>query len=228
MSGTLILATHGIAGGPGAAAGHAQAIRERGGWAQVRVGCLKAAPSLADAMTGAAAPVTVVPLLMAEGFIHAQMRRRLGEIAPQGDWRLTAPVGTSPNLATLVGALARRQCQRLGWAAAATSLLLIGHGTPRHVASAAHAQDMAGALRDCSFAAVGHALLEEEPLPARAADALPGDRVVAVGLFLDNGPHGDADVRAALRPVAKPVAYAGAVGADAGLVPLILARAGVQ
>ena len=50
MPGTLVLATHGIVGGPGTAARHAHAIRRRGGWAQVRVGCLKAQPSLAEAM----------------------------------------------------------------------------------------------------------------------------------------------------------------------------------
>ena len=110
MAGTLILATHGIAGGPGAAAAHAQAIRARSGWEQVRVGCLKAAPSLAEAMADAPAPVTVVPLLMTEGFIHAEMQRRLDEIAPEGGWRLTAPVGTSPSLAKLVRARARRRC----------------------------------------------------------------------------------------------------------------------
>jgi sirohydrochlorin ferrochelatase len=228
MAGTLILATHGIAGGPGAAAGHAQAIRERGGWAQVRVGCLKAAPSLADAMADAPGPVTVVPLLMSEGFIHGTLRRRLRELAPDGGWRLTAPVGTSPSLAGLVLSRALASCREHGWSPSTTALLLIGHGTPRHGASAAHARSMADSLRYRSFAAVGHALLEEPPLPEVAAEALPGDRVVAVGLFLDNGPHGDADVRAAMAGVAKPVAYAGAIGADAGLVPLILARAGVQ
>ena len=45
---------------------------------------------------------------------------------------------------------------------------------------------------------------------------------------LDDGPHGDADVRSALRATEKPVAYSGAIGADAGLVPLILAQAAVQ
>ena len=228
MAGTLILATHGISDGPGAAAAHAQAIRDRGGWAQVRVGCLKAAPSLAEAMAGAPGPVTVVPLLMSEGFIHGVLRRRLGELAPGGGWRLTAPVGMSPSLAGLVLSRALAGCRERGWPPSATALLLIGHGTPRNRASAAHTRSMAESLRDRCFAAVGHALLEEPPLPGVAAEALPGDRVMAVGLFLENGPHGDTDVRAALAGVAKSLAYAGAIGADAGLVPLILARAGAQ
>jgi sirohydrochlorin cobaltochelatase len=225
MAGTLILATHGVAGGPGSAAEHAQAIRAHGGWAQVRVGCLKAAPSLADALADAPEPVTVVPLLMSEGVIHGILRRQLCELAPQGGWRLTAPVGTSPHLARLVFSRALGCCCEHRWSPATTSLLLIAHGTPRHGASAAHAKNMAEAPLRHAFAAVGHSLLEEPPLPAAAAAALPGDRVVAVGLFLDKGPHGETDVREALAHVAKPVAYAGAIGAEPGLVPLILARA---
>jgi sirohydrochlorin ferrochelatase len=225
MAGTLILATHGIAGGPGAATEHASAIRAHGGWAQVRVGCLKTTPSLADALADAPKPVTIVPLLMSEGFIHAAMRRRLGELAPAGGWRLAAPVGTSPHLADLVLAHADELLHRLRWPLVGTALLLIGHGTPRHAASAAHAQAVARSLAGAGFAAVGHALLEEPPLPAATAAALAGERVIAVGLFLDNGPHGHADVRAALRVIERPLAYAGAIGADPALVPLILAQA---
>jgi sirohydrochlorin ferrochelatase len=225
MAGTLILATHGVAGGPGSAAEHAQAIRAHGGWAQVRVGCLKAAPSLADALADAPEPVTVVPLLMSEGVIHGILRRQLCELAPQGGWCLTAPVGENPRLADLVLARADALRRRLRWCRCETALLLVGHGTPRHSASAQHAYAMARLVNRHGFAAVGCALLEEPPFPAPAAAALAGAHVIAVGLFLDDGPHGDADVRTALASVAKPVAYAGAIGADAALVPLILAEA---
>lgn len=224
MPGTLILATHGIAGGPGSAAAHARTIRRRGGWAEVRVGCLKAEPSLAAALAGILAPVTVVPLLMSAGVIHAAMARRLGELAPDGGWRLTAPVGDHPGLPALALARADALRRRLGWRRASTSLLLIGHGTPRHGASAAHAQAMAAAVAG-SFAAVGHALLEEQPRPLAAAAAFPAGGVIAVGLFLDHGPHGDDDVRAALATLDRPVAYAGAIGADPALAALILAQA---
>ena len=93
MPGTLILATHGIEGGPGVAIRHARAIRARGGWSEVRVGCLKAEPSLASALRHATGPIIVVPLLMVEGYIHGTIRRRVGELAPQGSWRMAAPVG---------------------------------------------------------------------------------------------------------------------------------------
>lgn len=228
MPGTLILATHGVSGGPGAAAIHAQAIRRIGAWQQVRVGCLKADPTLDEAMAGAPGPVTVVPLLMSEGVIHGLMRRRLSEIAPAGGWRLAVPVGAHPRLAGLALARALACCRRRGWQPDETALLLVGHGTPRHGSSADHARDVAALLAGRGFAAVGHALLEDRPRPAEAVAGLGGSRVVAVGLFLDDGPHGDRDVRAALSLVARPVAYSGAIGADAGLVPLILAQAAAQ
>lgn len=225
MAGTLILATHGIEGGPGAAAEHACAIRARGGWAEVRVGCLRAEPSLAEALAGAPPPVVVVPLLMAEGYIHGILRRRLAEAAPGGEWQLAEPVGASSGLAALVLRKAEASRQSRGWPRSETALLLVGHGTPRHAASAAHARTIADALADSGFAAAGAASLEQQPLPAAAAMALPAERVVAVGLFLDNGPHGDTDLRAALAQATKPVAYAGAVGADPAMVALILEQA---
>ncbi|HMR32080.1 MAG TPA: CbiX/SirB N-terminal domain-containing protein [Geminicoccaceae bacterium] len=204
---------------------HARRIRGRSRWTQVRVGCLKASPSLAEAMADAPDPVTVVPLLMSDGVIHQALRHRLREIAPDRRWHLTSPVGDSPGLGRLVRARAGAWCHRLGWPHGDTSLLLIGHGTPRHVASASHAAAVAETLQGCGFAAVGYALLEESPLPAEAIAVMPGGHVVAVGLFLDNGPHGDKDVREALAGVARDVAYAGAIGADRALVRLILAQA---
>lgn len=225
MTGTLILATHGVDGGPGSAADHARAIRTLGAWNEVRVGCLKAEPSVAAALVGAPPPLTVVPMLMSEGYIYGRLRAALERVAPSPTWRLTRPVGASPDLPALVLARAAAACRDAGWSAAGTALLLVGHGTPRAAASAAHARRIAAALAGRGFSDVGCALLEEAPTPARAAAALSGERIVAVGLFLDNGPHGDGDVRAALAEIDRPFVYTGAVGADRGLVPLILALA---
>jgi sirohydrochlorin ferrochelatase len=225
MAGTLLLAPHGVDGGPGSAADHARAIRALGGWDEVRVGCIKAEPSVAAALDGAPPPVTVVPMLMSEGQIHHRLRAGLERLARPGTWRLTRPVGMSRGLPALVLARAAAACRDLGWPTLRTALLLVGHGTPRAAASALHARRLAATLAGRGFSDVAYALLEEPPTPARAAARLFGDGIVVVGLFLDNGPHGDADVRAALAEVARPFVYTGAVGADPGLVPLILALA---
>ena len=227
MTGTLILATHGIAGGPGAAAAHASAIRARGGSAEVRVGCLKAEPVARQrpsrcAETGhgraAADGRGLHPCRPASP--PARDRPRL-PLAPHRPIRHQPPPVRPRPRPRPVAARSSRLAARDHRPAP------VGHGTPRHAASAAHTRAMAEALSRHGFFAVGHALLEVEPLPAPTATALPGDRVLAVGLFLDNGPHGDADVRAALADVSTPVAYAGAIGADPALVALILAGAAV-
>lgn len=221
---TLLLATHGIEGGPGVAAAHAAAIRGLGRPGEVRVGCLKAEPELALALSGASPPLAIVPLLMSDGYIFELIQRRLAELGVDGRC-IAPPVGQHPGLPALIRRLALATCERQGWAPGGASLLLIAHGTPRHRGSARHAQDQARRLADAGFAAVGVAFLEEPPLPAEAVAALPDGPVVAVGLFVDNGPHGDADVLEALRPVAGRVAYTGAIGADPAFVPLILAQA---
>jgi sirohydrochlorin cobaltochelatase len=224
--GTLVLVTHGIEGEPGSAADHARAIAGMGRFAQVRVGCIKGEPDLATALAGAPGPVCIVPLLMAEGFIHELMLRRLADLPGAKVWQLAAPVGCHPDLTRLIQHKAEEACVRQGWPMDHTALLLVGHGTPRHRASADATREQARRLTGAGrFAAAGAAFLEEPPLPAEAVENLPGERVVAVGLFLDNGPHGEDDVRAALAPVARPLHYTGALGADPALVPLILAQA---
>jgi sirohydrochlorin cobaltochelatase len=225
VGGTLVLVTHGIDGAPGSAAAHAAAIGACGRYEQVRVGCIKGRPGLAEALDGAPPPVRIVPLLMAEGFIHDLMQRRLAELPGWGTWQMAAPIGCHPGLTEAILAKAVAACRRQGWAVDRTALLLIGHGTPRHRASADATHDQARRLAGAGFAATAAAFLEEPPLPADAIAPLPGEHVVAVGLFLDNGPHGDADVHDALAPVNRPVAYTGAIGADPVLVPLILDQA---
>jgi sirohydrochlorin ferrochelatase len=222
---TLVLAAHGIDGGPGVAVEHAEALRRRGGFADVRVGCLKALPDLAEALRDATAPVCIVPLLMAEGFIFDLLRRRVAELAAGADWRLAAPVGLHPGLTRLVRRKAEATLAAEGISPGNSSLLLVGHGTPRHGGSAEATRAQARRLANSGFAAVEVAFLEEPPLVSDVAPELPGDVVAAVGLFLDNGPHGDVDVRDALAASGRRVLYAGAVGADPGLLPLIIGQA---
>jgi hypothetical protein len=124
--GTLVLVTHGIEGAPGSAAAHAAAIAALGRFEQVRVGCLKGRPGLAEALSGAPNPVCIVPLLMAEGFIHDLMRRRLAELPGCGAWRLAAPVGCHPGLTEAILAKAMAACWRQGWAMSCRSACNFG------------------------------------------------------------------------------------------------------
>ena len=227
MGGTLVLVTHGIEGGAGVGRGARGGHSARpAGSSEVRVGCIKGRPGLADALSGAPDPVRVVPLLMAEGFIHDLMRRRLAELPGRGGWRLAAPVGCHPGLPEADPGEGDGSLPAAG----------LGHtpdraapDRPRHAASPRQCRWPRATWRRGWPAPASPrsaaAFLEEPPLPAQAVAALPGKHVVAVGLFLDNGPHGDDDVREALAPVGRPVAYTGAIGADPVFVPLILDQA---
>ena len=207
------------------AAIHAAVIRRLGLYAEVRVGCLKAEPELAEALAGAPPPLVVTPLLMSDGYIFELVRRRLASLPVAGHLRLAQPVGQHPGLTGLIEHSAIQICRRQGWTKDRASLLLVAHGTPRHGGSADHARNQARRLAGAGFAAVATAFLEEPPLPEEAVAGLPAGPIVAVGLFIDNGPHGDQDVREALAPVADRIAYTGALGVDPDLVPLILAQA---
>lgn len=162
---------------------------------------------------------------MAEGFILELLRRRLADLPGV---ELAAPIGTCPGLAELVLEAALATAGEHGFPPEASLLLLVGHGTPRHRGSARATAALVEALREKgSFAAVEPAFLEEPPLLQEVVAGEADRPVVAVGLFLDEGPHGRDDVLAALASAPGPVAYAGPVGALAGIRALVKARAGL-
>jgi hypothetical protein len=220
----LLLVTHGIAGGPGAAAGLAPLLQRSGRFAAVGIGCHKAAPDLDTALASLPpGPVVAAPLLMAEGWIHAAVRRRLADHPRARDLALAPALGTHPELWRLVLARAVGVCEGAGWAPRATTLLLAGHGTPRHAGAAASTLAAAAriAARGC-FARVRTGFLDQPPRLADVARGIGDGPCVAVGFFVDNGPHGRDDVRTALAAASRPIRYAGAVAADALVVPYLL------
>lgn len=217
VGGSLLLVTHGIEGRPGVAALHAEALRAQGR-GDVRVACIKGEPGLDEVLNEARAPITVVPLLMADGFIMRILRDRL---ARRPGVALRRPVGTDPRLADLVAARTMHACAERGWRPEATILLLIGHGTPQHPGSeAATRQHAATLMATASFAEVRTAYLDQSAFLAETAAAL--DRpCVAVGLFVDDGPHGRDDVLEGLVGAQAPIVYTGAIGTDAAILTLI-------
>ena len=222
-AGCLLLVSHGIEGRPGVAAAHATAIRAAGIFAEVRVACVKGEPGLADALAGAERPVTAVPLLMADGFIMQLLRSRL---AGTPGVELRRPVGTDPRVARLIEARAVASCTARGWTPAGSTLLLVAHGTDRHLESAAtarrHARDL---VAQTGFADVRTAFLDQASFLTQEVLHLARRPCVAVGLFVDDGPHGRDDVLAGLAEAGVPVAYTGAIGGDPAFADLIVAEA---
>jgi sirohydrochlorin cobaltochelatase len=216
-----------VDGGPGAARRHAAALRRRGLFAELRACCLKGRPSLAETLAAIRAPrIYLVPMLMAEGYTtDVVLPAALAEtsVAPG---RLTAcrPLGTNPRLASLVAGRATAACRRLAWRPATTTLLLVGHGTPRHPRSSHSAIGLAARIVEAGgFAEVATAFLDAPPSVPEAIAHCAAERCVAVGLFADRGPHGEADVARALAAV-DGAAYAGPIGVDPAIADLVLGQ----
>ncbi len=221
----LVLCAHGIRGAVGAAAEHARRIRALGRFGEVHACALKGWPGPVETITTVRGPTVVVaPLLMAEGYTLAAVRRRLEGAAPPGLHCLVSPpVGAHPRLADMISTKALAECAARAWRLAESALLVVGHGTERHRGSGAtarrHAARIAGQHR---FAEVGVAFLDEPPRVPDALDALSVPRCVAVGLFVDAGEHGEEDIPALLAPAGERAAYAGPIGPDPLISDLIL------
>ena len=224
----LLLCAHGIRGQVGVAADHAAIIGALRLFADVEACCLNGQPSLEEALERSVSDLTyVAPLLMAEGYTSEKLSARLVAATAQhsAHIRLCRPVGSHPDLAKLIVGAAERTCRNHDWPVGETALLLVGHGTTRHVKSADSLQSHADKIvASRHFAEVGCAFLDQEPDLATAMTRIGSAQAVAVGHFADSGPHGAEAVTELLAMQSRDVAYAGAVGRDPGLVALILDR----
>jgi len=228
----LLLCAHGRGG---AAADHhspealADALRARGGVAQVEVCYLRGTPGLAAVLPRIDADsIVLVPLLMAEG--HTSQVLLPAALAEAGETagrvRVTAPVGTSPALADLAAAAAQSQCEAHGWRASETTLLVAAHGTPRHPESGASAERLAARIAATGrFKRTETAFIEQEPRIEAQLRAIRPEPCVVVGLFIDHGGHSADDIPNAIAAAHPDAAYTGAIGADPGLAAIILSLA---
>lgn len=220
-----MLCAHGIRGGVGAAAAHAGRIRGLGRFAEVHACAHKGHPGLAETLAAVRArTVFLAPLLMAEAYtLRAMLRKLDGAHRPDQEVLLCRPVGTHPRLGELIAAKGLATCRDQSWHPEETALLLVGHGTERHPDADAttrrHAAEIAAGGR---FAEVAAAFLDQAPRVPDALEALSAPRCVAVGLFVDQGEHGEEDVPAALAPAGGRAVYAGPIGADPLITELIL------
>lgn len=217
----LVLLVHGVEGGPGVAARHAAAPELLEAFAAVRVACLRGEPALEDVLAAVRAPAVVVPLLLATGYIHDWARERIARLRPE--LPVATPVGAHPACARLMREMAREAAAAAGLRPEASVLLLVGHGTPKHPETRTTLERHAARLALAGgFARVETAWLECEPCVQAVVEALRGLPVVAVGFFVDAGPHGRDDVRAALAPLGEAAVYAGPLGVHPGVPRLVL------
>jgi sirohydrochlorin cobaltochelatase len=161
---------------------------------------------------------------MAAGYTLRAIRLRLDAgLAPQPRPPITRPLGTHPRFAELILNEALLGCARRGWEPARSGMLLVGHGTGRDPTSGGTARRHAATVMHAGrFAEVGIAFLDEPPTVPEALARLESPHVVVVGLFLDRGEHGEADIAGLLAGSGARAYYTGPLGVDPLVPDLVL------
>lgn len=205
----LLLAGHGVADHADGALptlGHADSLKARRLFADVRAGFLRQQPDLAATLAQITRPrVYVVPLLVSRGHIaDVVMAGRLGLTGPvtrrpgpagEQEIRFCDPVGTHPGIPALLGRRVADLCRDRGLSPGEIEVVLVGHGTPRNPRSAERTREVAGGLKQAGAAARVHALfLEEEPLIDGWAGRVQSADVVVVPFLMANWYHGSQDL----------------------------------
>lgn len=223
---TLVLCGHGTRGAGGVLDRHADLIRARHLFSDVRVCSLYGTPELGGVLDEVASPeVFVVPWLMCAGFTMDRLREVIGLHPATPRVVLAEPIGARVAIADLAANIAADACRSRNWRIEETGLLLIGHGSGRNTVSAettrGHAARIAANGR---FAAVATAFLDEPPSPAEALVGLGTPNNVAVGLFAEHSLHSEDDVPRLLG-AGRDVHYTGPIGTAPELVDIIVAQA---
>jgi uroporphyrin-III C-methyltransferase len=229
----LVLAAHGSRQDPAANAlirRLAQAVRARRLFDEVAVGFHQGEPrfdAVLDELASDAA--TVVPVMTSAGhFSRRVLPAALARNRRYASLRLAlAPaLGTHSAMASLVArrisALLREH--RLG--RETTSLLLVGHGTPRHAASRDSTLRLSAALEARGIAGqVVAGFFDDDPgIPAAAAVARL-DTVIVLPFLIGGGAHVIQDLPAALAPAmaaGRRILIDRPIGESPGLVDLIV------
>ena len=201
---SLLIVAHGECGGVGENRlpyALAKAVRERGCFATVDVGFIRAEPLVEDVGRSLPkAPVTVFPLFMSNGYyVRQAIPERLGI---KGDGRDTLkrpisilrPVGLDATMPLIVARMATDTAGRAGFRIDDTTLLLVAHGSSKDPASRNATTSVALALEtSCQFRDIEIAYLEEPPFLEDQLKTIAGP-VVAAGLFIGEGMHGKEDL----------------------------------
>lgn len=212
----LVLAGHGSTLNADSAAPvrqHANELRRRGLFAQVREAFWKQEPFLAEVMLGIPAPrVFVVPLFISDGYFTGQaIPRELG-FGQQGEagfsrvqrrggqtWFYCAPVGTHPGMTEVLLARAREIVEKFPFPRAPkpaeTTLFIAGHGTGQNENSRKAIERQVEWIRAKDLFAQVHAVfLEEDPRIGDCYQMAQTKNIVMVPFFISDGLHSYEDI----------------------------------
>ncbi len=243
----LVIAAHGSHRHPDsaiAALEHADRLRERHQFAEVRACFWKEEPAFREVLrTLESETVYVVPLFMSEGYFVDRILPRELRLTPGQeldvdlDVVVTPPVGTHP---TLIDVVLNRAKQAINDSRCGpeVGLALVGHGTDRHEQSAASTWEHVDRLDQCGqFDAVSAFFLDESPFVSEIPSAFDTEDVVVVPLFVADGYHTTDDIpqelgfpgtgipRGPIRVAGSRIWYTGAVGTDPRMADVICERA---
>jgi len=238
MRKALVLVGHGSARNPDTRkpiCAMVKTVRERGGFDEVRCGLWKEEPHVSITLDKLESEdITIVPFFIADGYytgkvipeqmeLEGAVTRRDGKII-----RYTRAVGSHPAFADLILSHAREAGWRPG-----DSLVVLGHGTPKHPGSGVNIYLQAERIRArypgedvCTL------FIDEPPFVTDAWRHCRGQRIVVVPLFVADGWHVTETIPEDLglqdgRVVRdnRELVMTSAVGQDPGLVEVILLRA---
>ncbi len=192
---------------------HADELRRRGIFAQVREAFWKEEPYVWQVLRGVFAPrVFIVPLFISEGYFTEEIiPRELGFCGPgetefarvqeRGGRRLhyCGPVGTHPGMAEVLLARARGIVEKFPFPRAPkpaeTALFIAGHGTGNNENSRKAIEQQVGSIGGRKLYAEVHAVfMEEEPRIGDCCALARARNIVMVPFFISDGQHSYEDI----------------------------------
>ena len=195
---TLLLLGHGSSKHPGSSRSvrqHAEILRQRGCFSEVRIAFLKEEPFIQDALDDLETErLAIVPDFLAEGYFTKQVIPELLGIEqlPESS-HYHDPVGTHPMMQVLIYQAA--QAVLGDWAGEDVSLLVVGHGSRKNTQSKKSLLDHIDKLQKSEdFSQVSDLWLEESPFVRDWRARVWHKRVIVVPFLLSDGQHGGWDI----------------------------------
>ncbi|RBI64483.1 hypothetical protein DMJ13_08395 [halophilic archaeon] len=228
---------------------HADAVRERGAFDEVRTAFWKEEPSLSEVLrTVESHAAYVVPLFVSEGYFTEQVLPRELRLTDDRDLDVGFPVRYAPPVGThdaMTDVVVRRVERVTGDpdVGDGVGVAVVGHGTERNENSARATQRHVRRIRERDrFEEVQALFMDEPPYVDDLYDEFDSESLVVVPLFVADGYHttedipedlglvaegegGDADYDVPATVEGREVWYAGAVGTEPLVADVAVERA---
>lgn len=211
---------------------HAVALAKRGRFAEVRAATLAGTPNPQEALASIRSRnIVIVPVLMCDGFLYREALPAALDHArrtrPKGHpFYLCRPLGLHPKVADLLTYRAIEALDPAVLTPAATTLLLIGHGSTRDSASETAVARQAARIQTASiFRSVMTAFIAQPPYLRDVLAAAPRP-LIGMALFTARGNHVIEDIE---KPFDEKddgrILFGGTLGEDDQIVAIIEAMA---